>query len=115
MIILGIEPYIQRYEQANNDYNAILLKALADRLAETLAEWLHAKIRRELWGYAKHEKNQLIAEQYQGIHPEPGYPACPDHTEKLKIFDLLDVKKYRYFINGVDGHVTGCFSERLLF
>ena len=93
---MGIEPHVQRFEQANDDYNAILLKALADRLAEALAEWLHAKVRTEFWGYAKDEgldNNQLIAEQYQGIRPAPGYPACPDHTEKLKVFDLLDAEK----------------------
>ncbi len=93
---LGIEPHVQRYERANDDYNAILLKALADRLAEALAEWLHAKVRREFWGYAKNEgldNEQMIAEQYHGIRPAPGYPACPDHTEKLKIFDLLDAEK----------------------
>ncbi len=93
---LGIEPHVKRYEQDNDDYNAILLKSLADRLAEALAEWLHAKVRREFWGYADDEnlgRQQLIAEQYQGIRPAPGYPACPDHTEKLKIFGLLDAEK----------------------
>ncbi len=93
---LNIEPHVQRYEQDNDDYNAIMLKALADRLAEALAEWLHAKVRREFWGYADNENldnDELIAEQYSGIRPAPGYPACPDHTEKLKIFDLLSAEQ----------------------
>ncbi len=93
---IGIEPHVHRYEENNDDYNAILVKALADRLAEALAEWLHAKVRKEYWGYADNENlnnNQLITEQYQGIRPAPGYPACPDHTEKRKIFSLLDVEE----------------------
>jgi 5-methyltetrahydrofolate--homocysteine methyltransferase len=78
---------------ANNDYDAILLKALADRLAEALAEAVHRRVRRELWGYARAEaldNEALIAEAYRGIRPAPGYPACPDHTEKRTLFDLLD-------------------------
>ena len=69
-----------------------MLQALADRLAEAFAEWLHLKVRTEFWGYAKHEQlkpDELIKEQYTGIRPAPGYPACPDHTEKYKLFDLL--------------------------
>ncbi len=90
---LGIEEHVQRFETANDDYNAILLKALADRLAEALAECMHLRVRRELWGYAADEDLEheaLIAEKYRGIRPAPGYPACPDHSEKTKIFDLLD-------------------------
>ncbi|HKU69900.1 MAG TPA: methionine synthase [Burkholderiales bacterium] len=89
---LGIEQRVKAYEEKNDDYNAILLKALADRLAEAFAETLHLRVRRELWGYAKDENLDnlaLIAEQYRGIRPAPGYPACPDHTEKGALFELL--------------------------
>ena len=92
----GIETHVKRFEEANDDYNAILLKALADRLAEALAEWLHREIRTRYWGYVSDEQldtAQLTREEYQGIRPAPGYPACPDHTEKLKIFKYLDVEK----------------------
>jgi 5-methyltetrahydrofolate--homocysteine methyltransferase len=89
---IGIDARVAAFEQANDDYNAILLKALADRLAEAFAELLHAKIRREYWGYANDEgldNDALINEKYRGIRPAPGYPACPDHTEKGALFDLL--------------------------
>jgi 5-methyltetrahydrofolate--homocysteine methyltransferase len=89
---LGIEQRVKAYEEKNDDYNAILLKALADRLAEAFAETLHLRVRRELWGYAKDENLDnaaLIGEQYRGIRPAPGYPACPDHTEKGALFELL--------------------------
>jgi 5-methyltetrahydrofolate--homocysteine methyltransferase len=89
---LGIERRVKAYEEKNDDYNAILLKALADRLAEAFAETLHLRVRRELWGYAKDEdldNAAVIAEQYRGIRPAPGYPACPDHTEKGALFELL--------------------------
>ena len=92
---LGIEPHIAEFEAKHDDYNSILLKALADRLAEACAEYMHARIRRELWGYVPDEalKNDaLIAEQYHGIRPAPGYPACPDHTEKPTLWKLLDVE-----------------------
>jgi 5-methyltetrahydrofolate--homocysteine methyltransferase len=90
---LGIDPRVLAFEQANDDYNAIMLKALADRLAEAFTEALHERVRREFWGYAKDEalsKEELIREKYRGIRPAPGYPACPDHTEKGPLFDLLD-------------------------
>jgi len=90
---IGIEPWIARFEAEHDDYNAILLKALADRLAEALAEALHEKVRRELWGYAPDEAldpDALVAERYRGIRPAPGYPACPDHSEKATLFRLLD-------------------------
>ncbi len=90
---LGIEQYITEFDQSNDDYNSIMVKALADRLAEAFAEYLHAKVRKEIWAYApaEHLENQaLIAEKYRGIRPAPGYPACPDHLEKLGIFKLLD-------------------------
>ena len=90
--ISGIEEHIKRFESQHDDYNKIMLQALADRLAEAFAEYLHAKTRTEYWGYVKDEalsNEQLIKEEYQGIRPAPGYPACPDHTEKYKLFQLL--------------------------
>lgn len=90
--IKGIEEHIKRFEQQHDDYNKIMLQALADRLAEAFAELLHEKTRKELWGYDKAENlsnEDLIKEQYNGIRPAPGYPACPDHTEKYKLFSLL--------------------------
>ena len=89
---IGAEELARRFERENDDYSAILVKALADRLAEALAEWLHARVRRE-WGYGRDEKlslEDLIAERYRGIRPAFGYPACPDHTEKRRLFALLD-------------------------
>jgi 5-methyltetrahydrofolate--homocysteine methyltransferase len=91
----GIEKHLQRFEKEHDDYSAILLKALADRLAEAFAEHLHERVRREFWAYAKDENlmnAELIAEQYAGIRPAPGYPACPDHTEKAKLWELLQVE-----------------------
>ncbi len=91
---LGLDDVVRRFEAAHDDYNAILAKALADRLAEALAELIHQRVRREVWGYAPDESldnNALIAEAYQGIRPAPGYPACPDHTEKGDLFRTLDV------------------------
>ena len=93
---IGEEDVARRFERANDDYSKIMVKALADRLAEAFAEALHAKVRRELWGYAPEEKlsnEQLIAEDYAGIRPAPGYPAQPDHTEKGTLFRLLDAEK----------------------
>lgn len=90
---LGIDSYLAEFEANNDDYNSIMVKALADRLAEAFAEYLHAVVRKVTWGYAPDEnlENQaLIAETYRGIRPAPGYPACPDHLEKLGIFKLLD-------------------------
>jgi 5-methyltetrahydrofolate--homocysteine methyltransferase len=90
--IKGTEPHIKKLEAAHDDYNKIILQALADRLAEAFAELLHEKVRKELWAYAKNESfsnEQLIKEEYSGIRPAPGYPACPDHTEKYKLFALL--------------------------
>ncbi|MGH8040613.1 MAG: methionine synthase [Rudaea sp.] len=90
---LGIEQHLERFHVANDDYSAIILKALADRLAEALAEYMHRRVRMQLWGYAPDEaldNDALIAEKYCGIRPAPGYPACPDHTEKKTLFTLLD-------------------------
>jgi 5-methyltetrahydrofolate--homocysteine methyltransferase len=93
---LGIEPHIARFQADHDDYNAILLKALADRLAETLAERIHQRVRKQLWGYAAEESlnpGQLIGEAYRGIRPAPGYPACPEHSEKATLFRLLDAER----------------------
>jgi 5-methyltetrahydrofolate--homocysteine methyltransferase len=91
--IKGIEPHIKRFEADLDDYSKIMLQALADRLAEALAEFLHLEVRTNYWGYSTNEKltsEDLIKETYSGIRPAPGYPACPDHTEKNKLFHLLD-------------------------
>ncbi|MEW9623758.1 methionine synthase [Rhodanobacter geophilus] len=90
---LGIEPHLERFRAEYDDYSSIILKALADRLAEAFAERMHERVRREFWGYVPGEaldNEALIAEKYQGIRPAPGYPACPDHTEKTTLFRLLD-------------------------
>ncbi|MEW8086341.1 MAG: methionine synthase [Candidatus Thiodiazotropha endolucinida] len=92
---IGIELKISEFEADHDDYHAIMLKALADRLAEALAEWLHERVRKEYWGYAKEESlsnQQLIAEEYRGIRPAMGYPASPDHTEKEVLWELLSVE-----------------------
>jgi 5-methyltetrahydrofolate--homocysteine methyltransferase len=93
---IGIEKWVKMYEEANDDYNAIMVKALADRLAEAFAEHLHKLIRTEYWAYAKEDlsNDELIKEKYQGIRPAPGYPACPEHSEKAKLFKLLDAEKF---------------------
>jgi 5-methyltetrahydrofolate--homocysteine methyltransferase len=90
--IQGIEPHIKKFADNHDDYNKIMLQVLADRLAEAFAELLHERVRKEFWGYAKSEhfsNEELIKESYSGIRPAPGYPACPDHTEKYKLFHLL--------------------------
>jgi 5-methyltetrahydrofolate--homocysteine methyltransferase len=93
---LGIEALLDKYEKEHDDYNSIMVKALADRLAEAFAELLHERVRKEFWGYASEEtlsNEDLISEKYDGIRPAPGYPACPDHTEKKRLFELLDAEK----------------------
>ena len=93
---IGIDEHIERFEADHDDYHSIMLKALADRLAEAFAERMHERVRKEFWGYKKDEQldnEDLIDEKYQGIRPAPGYPACPDHTEKGLLWDLLDVEK----------------------
>ena len=92
----GSDELSKEYEDKIDDYGSIMVKALADRLAEAFAEYLHREIRINKWGYAKHEKLdniELIKESYKGIRPAPGYPACPDHLEKTTIWELLDVEK----------------------
>jgi 5-methyltetrahydrofolate--homocysteine methyltransferase len=104
---IGIEKHLERFIKAHDDYNDILLKSLADRLAEASAEALHLRVRRELWGYSPEERltnDQLIAEQYRGIRPAPGYPACPDHTEKGTLWQMLDVER------AIDLRITESFA-----
>ncbi|HEY9007258.1 MAG TPA: vitamin B12 dependent-methionine synthase activation domain-containing protein, partial [Ohtaekwangia sp.] len=93
---LGLEKLVDKYKANHDDYSEIMAKALADRLAEAFAECLHEKVRQDIWGYANDEyltNDQLIAEEYKGIRPAPGYPACPDHTEKKLLFEILDAGK----------------------
>lgn len=93
---IGIEKHVERFKEENDDYSSILLKVLADRLAEASTEYLHRTIRKEYWGYAKNEDlstEELLREKYQGIRPAPGYPACPDHSEKEKLFEMLKAKE----------------------
>ena len=93
---VGLEKLVERFEKDQDDYGSIMAKALADRLAEAFAERLHQRVRREFWGYARDERLEhadLIREKYRGIRPAPGYPACPDHTEKAALFSLLEVEK----------------------
>ena len=94
---IGIEKWIKHFEDQQDDYNAIMVKALADRLAEAFAERMHQRVRTEFWAYASEEildNNALIAEKYQGIRPAPGYPACPEHTEKGTLWKLLNVENH---------------------
>ena len=93
---LGVEEWVSRYEQELDDYNSILVKILADRLAEAFAELMHHRVRKEFWEYDKEEQLDVFAmirEEYQGIRPAPGYPACPEHSEKRTLFDLLEADK----------------------
>lgn len=93
---IGIEPLIEKFEKDHDDYNSIMIKAIADRLAEAFAEKLHELVRTEYWGFAKGEQlndEEIIRENYQSIRPAPGYPACPDHTEKRKLFNLLNAEQ----------------------
>ncbi len=104
---IGLDAKVAEFEAVHDDYSSIMVKALADRLAEAFAETMHERVRREHWGYAptEHLDNQaIIREQYQGIRPAPGYPACPDHTEKRTLFDLLDAERHA----GV--HLTESFA-----
>ncbi len=104
---IDMEKQLEVFEQSHDDYNSILFKALADRLAEGFAEHMHARVRREFWPYAAQEElsnEELIAEKYQGIRPAPGYPACPDHTEKPALFKLLNASET------IDVHLTDNFA-----
>lgn len=103
----GVDALCKAFEAENDDYSSIMVKSIADRLAEALAEWLHAKVRTQLWGYSEAEMlsaEEVISERYQGIRPAPGYPACPDHTEKEKLFSLLDAQ------NAVGVRLTESFA-----
>jgi 5-methyltetrahydrofolate--homocysteine methyltransferase len=94
---IGANELAAAYEANHDDYSSIMVKALADRFAEAAAEWLHERVRREIWGYEPMEtlsNDDLIHEAYTGIRPAPGYPACPEHTEKQKLFDMLDAEKH---------------------
>jgi len=104
---VGIDEHIERFEAANDDYSAIMIKSLADRLAEAFAEHMHERVRKEFWGYASDEQldnEMLIREKYKGIRPAPGYPACPDHTEKALLWDLLSPDKE------IDLNITESFA-----
>ncbi len=104
---LGIEKHLERFRKDNDDYSAIILKALADRMAEALAEWMHREVRTKYWGFASDEalsNEDLIGEKWRGVRPAPGYPACPDHTEKATLFRLLDAT------NNADIELTEGFS-----
>jgi 5-methyltetrahydrofolate--homocysteine methyltransferase len=93
---IGIEKLVNQFEKDNDDYSSIMTKAVADRLAEAFAEYLHLIVRKQYWGYSPEEdlsSEELIKENYKGIRPAPGYPAQPDHTEKLAIWELLDAEK----------------------
>ena len=93
---LGIDEHVRRFEKAHDDYHAIMVKALADRLAEAFAELMHERVRKDLWGYVPEERfdnEALIREEYRGIRPAPGYPACPEHTEKASLWRLLDAER----------------------
>jgi 5-methyltetrahydrofolate--homocysteine methyltransferase len=93
---LGLETKVREFESRHDDYGSIMVKALADRLAEALAERMHERVRREFWGYVPEERfinDQLVQEAYRGIRPAPGYPACPDHTEKATLWRMLDAEK----------------------
>ncbi|MGO4470023.1 vitamin B12 dependent-methionine synthase activation domain-containing protein, partial [Pseudoduganella sp. RAF53_2] len=93
---LGIEKYEKRFEDAHDDYSSIMLKSLADRLAEAFAEYMHERVRKDLWGYAADEtlsNEALIKEEYKGIRPAPGYPACPEHTVKADVFRVLNAEE----------------------
>jgi len=115
---IGIDAHVQRFETDHDDYHAIMLKALADRLAEAFAERLHEKVRKEYWGYASNEaldNKDLIKEQYKGIRPAPGYPACPEHTEKALLWKLIDpvtnagISLTEHFAMLPTAAVSGCY------
>jgi 5-methyltetrahydrofolate--homocysteine methyltransferase len=111
----GVDERVKKFEEQHDDYSAIMLKALADRLAEAFAEKLHETVRKEIWGYAQDEaldNEALIKEAYTGIRPAPGYPACPDHTEKPQLFNLLEAEKHTGIVltEGLAMHPTAAVS-----
>jgi 5-methyltetrahydrofolate--homocysteine methyltransferase len=114
---LGVEKKEAQFLADHDDYSAIMLKALADRLAEAFAERLHQRVRTEFWGYAADEQlsnEQLIAEQYRGIRPAPGYPACPDHSVKRAMFRVLQAGRHRHGPDREPGDDAGGQRQRLL-
>ena len=115
---LGSRSIVARFERSHDDYSAIMLKALADRLAEAAAEHFHERVRRELWGYAAAEtltNEQLVREEYRGIRPAPGYPACPDHTEKAQALGAARCRaQRRHPSHGILCHVPDRGGERLV-
>jgi 5-methyltetrahydrofolate--homocysteine methyltransferase len=95
-VFFGASKWVKKFADEHDEYNKIMVQILGDRLVEAFAECLHEKTRREYWGYANDENlsnEELIKENYKGIRPAPGYPACPDHTEKIKLFDLLNAQE----------------------
>ena len=110
---------VKKFEADHDDYKSIMAKAVADRLAEAFAELMHEKVRKELWGFAKDENlsdEQIILGQYRSIRPAPGYPACPDHTEKATLFKILDAtQEYRHYFNRNLCHVPHRCCLRPLF
>ena len=117
--VFGTAERAKAFEEENDDYNSIMIKALADRLAESFAEYLHLKVRKEYWGYASDEKltnEELIKESYKGIRPAPGYPACPDHLEKKTLWELLKVEEeIGVQLTESFSYVASSCSFRLLF
>ena len=114
---IGADELVRRFEADHDDYNAIMVKALADRLAEAFAEYLHAQARRD-WGYGDAEKlsaEDLIAEKYRGIRPAYGYPACPDHSEKFKLFDMLDATRQGLSVTGSGAMLPAASVSGLYF
>jgi 5-methyltetrahydrofolate--homocysteine methyltransferase len=104
---IGLEKWVAEFEADNDDYNAIMMKILADRLAEAFAELMHVRVRKEFWGYAPNENltlEEILREKYQGIRPAPGYPACPEHSEKRVLFNLLNAEEK------ADIHLTENFA-----
>jgi 5-methyltetrahydrofolate--homocysteine methyltransferase len=114
---IGADDLVRRFEQEHDDYNAIMVKALADRLAEAFAEYLHAQARKD-WGYAEKERlsnEDLIAEKYRGIRPAFGYPACPDHSEKFKLFEVLDAGRQGITLTEHGAMIPGASVSGLYF
>jgi 5-methyltetrahydrofolate--homocysteine methyltransferase len=115
---IGLEKLVAKYKADHDDYSEIMAKALADRFAEAFAECLHEKVRKELWGYEADENlstEQLIKEEYNGIRPAPGYPACPDHTEKKLLFELLEAEKVGITLTESYAMYPGSCREWFLF
>ena len=114
---IGIEKWTKQFREEHNDYKAIMVEALADRLSEAFAELLHLEIRKNYWGYAPDENlslDQILKIKYQGIRPALGYPACPEHAEKENLFKLIDAEKNLNFADGAFCHVSECIGFRAI-